>query len=511
MNDTVSVHIDRAQLLHLIRYDCETILAFYLGEELTLEIPEFHKELWDEFLDLLDQVNNPEMLTGILKKLLGVPREHAKTTLVKIAIILFFRYSRLSFCAYISNTFAAAINALKDVKAFLESKQDQELYGALEIEKSSDTEGLYILRISTPDGRRKTVIMKAFGVNTQIRGTLIHNRRPDLMIFDDCESNETASSETQQAKLDAWCLGTAMKSMAKLGICIFIGNMINEKTLLARLTREPDWRPTVFGCIIRSATGNLRPLWEGRWSLESLLQDYASYRRLGSGHVWEAEMMNLTANEILGESLDGIDKPPRPMPDEIEAGFLCLDPAFGDKAWHDESAITVHVLQRGAQIPIIVESWHGKAKEEQLLDEMIRLSYYWGITTWAIESVAAQKLLISLFRLMLVQRQMSADLFLMLPITAGKDSKASRIVSFRSIVAKGSYGICETESELIQKLGEYTALVEHEDLEDSASYGTIVWNLHGALVKGQGRVNVAGLLMGNHGNDQALSGLDMGI
>ncbi len=84
--------VSKDELLRLIRQDCETFLAFYLGEKLDLAVPEFHKELWDEFLELLDKVNDPNHVTGILNKLLGVPREHAKTTLVKLAVILLLRY-----------------------------------------------------------------------------------------------------------------------------------------------------------------------------------------------------------------------------------------------------------------------------------------------------------------------------------------------------------------------------------------------------------------------------------
>lgn len=499
--------IDKQQLIQLIHRDCEVALSFYIGEELTLGVPEFHKEIWDEFIALLDEVNQPDMLVGILHKLLGVPREHAKTTLTKVACIIFLRYSRLSFLAYISNTAPSALNAIKDIKAWLTSPQEIELYGAPDVIKSSESEMIYILDICVPgQNRKKRVMMKAFGVETQIRGMLINSKRPDLMVFDDVESRETASTAAQQAKLDANVMGTALKAMAKMGIAIFIGNMIAETTLLARLSKEPEWRAVVFGSIIRQSDGTLRPLWEDRWTLQALLDDYAKFRRLGLGHVWEAEMMNLTSKEILGESLDKCPRPPRPMADEIEAGFITLDPAFGTNAWNDESALTVHVMMRGADIPLVAETWHGRAKEDAVLDELLRLSYYWGITTWCIESVAAQRLLIPLFRSYLVQRGMSADLFVMLPITGGKESKASRIVAFRSSCAAGSYGIVEEEQDLVGRLEEYTPDSEkHDDVCDSAAFGLLVWALHGTLVKGQGRVDVAGALMGQYNTSQYVS------
>ncbi len=490
-----TVTFEREQLLAAIRVDCEVFLAVYLGEELTLEIPDFHKELWDEFLDLLHRVNDPTMLTGVLKKLLGVPREHAKTTLVKLAIILLFRYSRLSFCAYVSNTHGAALNAIKDIRDWFRSPNDANLYGETEVLKSSETDGLFILNIGLADGTRKTVILRAFGVGTQIRGTLIMSKRPDILVFDDVESNETASNPQQQMKLDTWCMGTALKSMAKLGICIFIGNMINKTTLLARLAKEKEWNPTVFGSIIRR-DGTLRPLWEGRWTLNALLEDYATFRRLGTGHVWEAEMMNLTAEDLFGASFDSIVSPPTPMPEHIIGGFICLDPAFGLNAWNDDSAITVHALLEGMDIPIVVDSTVGKWREERLFDEMLAMSYKWGLATWIIESQAAQKLLLTVFRQVCVIRGMSPETFIMLPLLAGRDSKYARIIAFREAVATGSYAIAEDQTELITLLDTYSVAVEHDDLVDSGSFGLRVWDLHGSLVKALGRQDIAGRLLG---------------
>lgn len=505
--------VDKHQLLAAIRNDCHLYLSFYMGDLLELGIPEFHEEIWDEFLELLDEVNRPDMLVGILHKLLGVPREHAKTTLVKLACILFLRYSRLSFLAYISNTFASALNAIKDIKEWLLSPQETELYGKANVLKNSESEGLFILEIHVPgQDRLKKIILKAFGVGTQIRGQLIDSRRPDFMVFDDVESQETAATEVQQQKLDSWCFGTALKAMAKMGVAIFIGNMISETTLLARLAKEPKWRPTVFGSLIRAKDGSIRPLWPERWTFDALMEDYASYRRVGLGHSWEAEMMNLTSKDIFGESLENCPRPPRPMPDQLEAGFITLDPAFGTNAWNDESALTVHGRVIGADIPLVLETWHGRVKEERLLDELIRLSYYWGITTWCIESVAAQQLLIPLFRALLVQRGMSPDLFLMIPIIRGKTSKASSIIAWRAACANGSYGIVEEEQELVELLEKYSPdTTEHDDRCDSGSFGTIVWSLHGAVIQGQGRVDIAGMLMGQGAAATSYGGVEFGM
>lgn len=507
-----SYEMDREQLLKLIRYDCVTFLGFYLGEELEMEVPAFHQELWEEILELLEQINSPEHVTGILHKLIAVPREHAKTTLTKLAVLLMLRYSKLSFCAYTSNTFGVALSAIRDIKDYFMSEQDTALYGVTKSTKSSESEGLYILQVPVPgQPKLKTVILKSFGQGTQLRGTLLAGRRPDILIFDDIESKETAESPVQQAKLDAWCLGTALKAMARRGVCIFIGNMIADTTLLARLSKEESWRPTVLGALVK-AGDSVVPLWPGRWSLEDLLTDYSFYRRIGQGHTWEAELMNLTSGEVFGESLEDAVRPVKPMPEELVAGFLCLDPAFGKNAWNDESAITVHGLVRGASIPAVLESATGRWSEEEVFDELMAMSFRWGISTWVIEAQAAQRLLIPLFRLLMTQRKISSEAFLLLGVLAGKESKASRILAFRSAVAAGSYGIVESEQDLVEKLEGYSPLAkDHDDLCDSAAYGTVIWELHGDTVEAKGIINVAGLLFNNAQEQAGMGALELGI
>ena len=498
--------IDKVTLIQTLHTDIRLMLSFYIGEELDLEIPEMHEEIWEEFIILLSDIQNPEMMTGILKKLLAIPREHAKTTLTKLAIILFMRYSRLGFCAYVSNTAPVALNAIRDVRDWFMSQQDAELFGPSRMIKSSETEQLYIMAIQVP-GRKepKTIILKAFGQGTQIRGTIIMSRRPDLLIFDDIESRETVESELQQKRLDAWAMGTALKAMARRGVCVFIGNMIGSTSLLARLSKGKAWNPTVLGSIVKLSTGEITPLWPARWSLDALVADYQSFRANGLGHVWEAEMMNLTAEAILGESLANAWRPSTPMPEDVNAGFICLDPAFGLNSWNDFSAISVHVTTHADQRPFVARTVLKRLSTEQLFDAMLEQSYYWGLGTWVIESVAAQKLLIPLFIAYMNQRMIPASLFTLVPITAGKESKASRIVSMRSSLSSESYGIAIDEEEALVEYEEYTPLSKaKDDRQDSIAYGPIAWAQHGDQIRAHGRYGIFAAIM--HGGAVAGAG-----
>ena len=491
--------LSKSQLRENLHRDVRLMLNFYI-EGIDLEIPEMHSEIWDEFLVLLEQANSPDFVVGTLKKLLAIPREHAKTTLVKLAIVLFVRYSPLSFVAYVSNTAPVAMNAIRDVKDFLMSPKDHELFGPARLVRSSEQDNLFVIDITVPHTMvPKRVLLKAFGQGTQIRGFVYENKRPDLLVYDDIESRDTVESELQQRRLDNWATGTALKAMGRRGVCIFIGNMIGDTSLLARLSKDKEWNPTVLGSIIKTKSGEIVPLWPGRWSMEALIADYLSFVKLGLRHVWEAEMMNLTSEAILGESLESIVMMPIPTPDMLEAGFLAIDPAFGQNSWNDYTAITVHVRDTQSKIPMMVQIHTAKMTEMEIFDACMQLSDYWGITTWFIEAIAAQRLLIPLFKTYLRDRQLPDDFILFMGMMSTKDSKASRIVAFRSAVAQGSYILCQGLEDFRDKLESYTPLSKEKDDDlDSGAYGPICWATDAPTIHGRGAYRKMGALLSDY-------------
>lgn len=501
VHDPIEVSLDKAELLESLRNDCISFFMFYIGEELTLEIPQMHVDVWNELLHHLETLNQPEFIIGHLQKLFAIPREHSKSTIAKLAVILFMRYSPLRFTLYVSKTSAVATAAIRDVMVWFTSRQEAELFGEPKVQKKNETEGLWILDICVPTAsfgvRSKRIVLKAVGQGHQVRGILIENLRPDFLVMDDIEDLDTADDGDQQKKLDDWTLGSLMKCTARRSFRLFLGNMIRSTTLLARLSKDPDWNPTVFGSLVRDkVTGVLRPLWDGRWTVQTLLAEYKSYRRLGKGHLWEAEMMNLTADKLLGANLDNAIIIPDVSPEDVTCGFLCIDPAFGLKAWNDQTAITVHVRKSDFGIPCVCDSRLGRWSEAQLLDNLIELSYQWNICTWVIETQAAQKLFIPLFRLMLMEREIPPDVFTVLPIAAGKESKSTRILAFRKAIDSRSYAITESQMDLKFKLEDYSPdTKEHDDLCDSGGFGPIVWQTYGTVIESAGIQQVAGRLL----------------
>ncbi len=498
-----------AELLTALQHDCVTFFGFYLGEDLTLQVPDFHEEIWAELLDMLRQSNLPGA-TFQLHKLFAVPREHSKSTIAKLAVILFLRYSPLSFVLYVSKTNGMATNAIRDILMWLNSAQEQQLFGPVSVIKSSENESLWIINImirrsSTERPWVKTCIFRALGSDQQVRGTLIRNKRPQIVVIDDIEDLDN-TKVSQQGGLDEWFMGSLMKAFdSTRHVCIFIGNMIRKTSLLARLAKEKEWNPTVFGCLVRDrVTNELRPLWIGKHTVEALLKEYRYYKRMGTGHMWEAEMMNLTQDEILTNDLSKVVMPPMPMPEDLEAGCLCLDPAFGLKGWNDYSAITVHARIKGVGIPVIIDSWYGRVKEDVIFDMLLELSMKWGISTWCIESVAAQQLLIPYFTLLMQVRKLNENVITFLPLQSGKQAKPSRILAMTNAVGTSNYGIAEGQNELLQAYVDYSSdSTEHDDLVDSGAYGLIAWQTYGQTIESNGIKQIA-MVIFNSGEENTL-------
>lgn len=475
-----------------MRTDCVTFFSFYLGESLTLDVPEFHQEIWEELLELVKTLDN-RRVTEFLRKLFAVPREHAKSTISKLAAILFLKFSDLAFVLYVSKTNGIAKNAIRDIIFWLQSPQEQELYGPCAIYKSSETESLWIVDITLRDEntgaqRIKRCIFRALGSEQQVRGLLILNRRPEIIIVDDVEDLDNTKDAVQQLTLDEWVVGSLIKARAKRAVILFLGNVIRKTTLIARLMKNPDWNPTVFGALVRDkTTGVLKALWPGRHTVESLLADYKEHRKLGLGYVWEYEMMNLTQDEVIAADMGSVQIIDVPMVETLTAGAIILDPAFGKKAWNDQSAITVHAQIEGIPIPAVIDSRLGKWTETEIFDQMLELSYYWGIYTWFIEAEAAQRLLIGMFDLLVQTRRLPREMLVMIPIHSGGVAKPKRIMAFRDAVRARSYALASSQFPLLEALGKYDpASEEGDDLPDSAAYGTNIWLHHGKVLTYRG-------------------------
>lgn len=434
---------------------------FFIPDEMELDVPQVHNDIWDRLTDQ-DKV----------KVLLAIPRGHAKTTLAKLCVVYYFMFTSYRFCLYVSNTNATAKNCCRDIVGYFDSDNYKQVFGPISSIKASETESLWIFEIILPNGEPKRCMLRALGAAQSVRGINVDNIRPDIMVVDDLEDDDNTSSEVLQKKLDRWVFGPLLKAMNKRRRkVLWLGNMLADTSLLARLSRKPAWNPVVFGSIIVNSSGNLAPLWPELYSLEELIEEFKEYASEGLAETWMCEMMNMPGFGRNGFSADALNLVPAPTPDDLRAAFLTLDPAFGLKEINDESAIAVHGIRHDG-LPVTCTVVHGHFSEAEIFQHMLRLAYEWGAWVWGIESVAAQKVLTTLFETYAAQERLNHDI-VFVPLKAGRgDPKISRIRSWVSSNASKSVGIADDLFSVANQLvGIDLARKDNkDDIVDSVAY-----------------------------------------
>lgn len=463
---TVAAQVSAAEVDNELRTNYEFFAEFFLSEEMDRDIPEFHHQTWGLMTS-----------TGYPRIVLAIPRAHAKTTQAKLAVVFHFLFTDRRFCIYLSSTNTIALNACKDIFAFFQHPNFVSTYGNIQIETASEGNSLWVFKIRLRNGKWKRCILRAMGANQQMRGINIDNQRPDMAVVDDVEDLDNTESEKLQKKLDRWIFATFIKALDKNHKIVWIGNMLRKTSLLARLTTKPElkkvWKSLVLGALIKDpVTGDLESLWPELWTPDALRQDYKEYVEIGQAESWFCEMMNMPGQGENGFQMEDMYYVPAMNPDAYIATFITIDPAFGlDQMKHDASAIVVHGIPPAGP-PHVITYKTGHFDELTMFRECKALAEYWRCYTWGIERVAAQKVLLTLFEVFLVQHRMpKVKLVAMQPST--HESKGARILAFVNMMRQKEYALPNGDLDATAQFLDYdmTMKEQTDDLIDGIAYG----------------------------------------
>jgi hypothetical protein len=462
-----AVHMDRVDMIEALHRDGRFFIEFNLGEELTTPVPDFHLECWD----LLTAMN-------ILYIALALPRGHAKTTLCKLVCVWYLLFSPTRFVVYVSATANIASEACKDIIAYIQSPNFEQVFGKASFEVYQDGHGFYKFWLNVPDGRgglvRKFCILKALGAGQQVRGLNIDNERPQLAVVDDLEDTENTNTKSAQEKLKKWFFGTFMKALSKKHKkVLYLGNMLSNQSILYYLCEGSQlWHSIRKGCLL----SNGKPLWPEVWSYEAIQADYVEYQNMSLTALWMAEMMNMPMSE--GSALispDEITYFPPAMPDQVSTAFITLDPAISQKTWGNNSSLCVHgwVNDRWQ----IVETVSGKFNPDQLFFLIVELCLKWNTRCVGVEQGAFELALRFIWEILMKAHNQSFGIY---KINHKNVAKTERLAAWCSALRKKLWVLTQGEHALTQQLINYDPLKSNniDDDIDSASMGITMINAY---------------------------------
>lgn len=460
--------LDIAELELQCRNNLDVFAATALPDIITFPFPPFYHTVWALLVQVLYTLRYPDEpapaaiseldVRRIFRFALGIPRGHAKTTFIKLLVVYAILYDLIDFVLIVCATEPLAYNFLSDVNDTLNSQNIRAIYGSWNENLRKDS---LAMKRGLFNGKDK--IIMAVGANSGIRGVNIGHHRPDMILMDDAQTKDNASSEKEQSWLLEHIIGTIIKArnMRKCMVA-YIGNMYNKECILHQFKTSPSWYSLVTGGVLADGTA----LWEELIPLEVLLDDYANDASLDKAHIWFAEIQNDPIGARRSMLPDGQLPPAIEYEDsEILGAFITIDPA-GRKKKSDANVIAAHLLLTDTRIVIAeIGVLQGQAADPQsVIKAAIDMAIRYNASVIFPEAVAYQETLAFWLELYLTDYNLQQSI-LVEPLNPGRAAKTARIMAY---FASMQNGLASINSPKARSLVTYQALSYDFDRTDNS-------------------------------------------
>lgn len=411
---------DQAQVADFAEKSLDFLSALAMPSIVEFGFPPVLQAAWSLLVQSSSAVGRSPQLA------LGIPRGHAKTTLLKLYCLWTILFSRRKFILIVCATEDLAVHIISDIMDMLTEPNILATFGDWRVGAETNRQDLKKFGF-----RGRNIILAGIGVSGSLRGMNIKNSRPDVMIFDDIQTREAADSKLQSDAVETWMIGTAMKAKAPTGcLFIFAGNMYpTPNSILKKLQNNPSWVKFISGAILADGTA----LWPDLRSLESLVEEFENDMRMGHPEIFFSEVMNDTeagVNSRVDFSQLAVWKW---REHEFPQGkFLIIDPAT-DKARSDLTAIGYCEVFDG--VPAFRQVIEERLSPGNTIRRALALALNTGTRVIVVESTAYQSTLLYWFNLIMAEKGITG--IYVVEIHPGSISKNSRISTMLKSLSAG--------------------------------------------------------------------------
>ena len=363
-----------------------------------------------------------------------MPRGYSKTTLMNGANLYDVVTDGTIFCVYISKSSPHAEMQLQNIKTQLESNQLlRDAYGNV-VPTRADSEKWQSDMLQLKNG----AILVAKGRGGQVRGLNFDARRPNRIVLDDVEDDDTAKSKTVREETESWFYtsvekaGQLMEGMAgeegaqdELRITN-LGTLLGAECLMMTLTKDPNYSSVRFGAKLHlDDPDDHQMLWPFKESYETYHRERERHRKVGKLAEFTREKdssIRVSDDAIFPSQFIYM---PTPLTDLIHRA-QAMDPAISESAKADHATIVVSGRRASDGAIWLLDEWGGTGKTPRDKINQFFLFHERYITTHnGIEAVAYQAALIYLMKEEMAARRY---FFPITPIRQGRDvTKEQRI------------------------------------------------------------------------------------
>lgn len=467
--------------------DLEFFSRAYFPQYFKKKIPGFHEEAYNELTALL---NRPP--SGA-RKIRAWPRSNAKSTIYN-----FFTpthasvYGKRVFIVQVSDTETQAQGFLGDVKNSFENNEYL-------LEDFGDVRGTTWRAdmISLNNAQGGVSWIAAVGAGSGIRGLRKAEHRPDLIIVDDLENDDSVLTPDRINKLYTWFQRALMNLGTDQTDVLIVGTVLAYDCVLDRLMKSPSWDSRKLTAIISWSTSPLWDEWRKIYTDLSLDKDervrksdefYKEHEEEmleGTEVLWPDYWSYLTLMKVYVDVGDAAfyaerqndpinleDCPIRPewlhyyTDDDLETVrfveyYGALDPSLGKTRLSDYSALIV--LAKGDNgIIYVVDCVIERMNPDRILELLIQKGWEYEFVRFGVEVNQWQDLL----RIMLVTRSAREGLYLPIVELRHTKDKVIRVQSLIPYIKNGYIKFNPEHRLLLEQLKGFPKL-RHDDGPDA--------------------------------------------
>ena len=325
-----------------------------------------------------------------------IPRGMSKTTITNACTVMDIVYQDIQFALLLSESGPHAESQLSSIKIQLESNPViQIVYGNL-VPGRQDSEKWASDEFQTTTG----IYVVAKGRNAQVRGMNKNGIRPDKIVLDDLEDDESVSTEDQRKKAKKFFWASVFPALRKSpnARIICLGTLLHEDALLVNLERSPMFTSLRFGIIDKDG----KSLWEHNFPLKEILRLEQEYTLAGELNTFNREFFSkITAEHEQKFRNDFIYYVDRGN-DGLVARALAVDPAISDKSSADFFGLGVVSMYNGGYFQVeecvLKKGLNPSEQVDLIFENWIRWLAPVSISYTGIESIAYQAALVHLVR-----------------------------------------------------------------------------------------------------------------
>lgn len=369
------------------------------------------------------------------------PRGFSKTTLTKGANLYELVTNSTTYGVYLSATATHAEAQLQDIKTELESNALlREAYGN-QVPTRANSQSWTGDEIQLLNG----AILVARGRGGQVRGLTYQGKRPNKIVLDDVEDEDSIRTKALREKTSGWFYGSVVpagqimegaigQDWAQEPLQIInLGTLLGAESLIMELNKDPTFSTIKFGARVQPGL----MLWPFKMSEATYLRMRDNFKLSGKLGFFAREYdseLRVDEDAVFPSIFHYL---PVALSDLAQRS-LAIDPAISEESKADETALVVAGRHNVSGQLWFLDEWGGVGKTPtEIIDKLFEYRQRWQTQLNGIEAVAYQAALIHLAREEMARRK---DFFICQPIMPGsRMTKETRIVGTLSARYKNNF------------------------------------------------------------------------